>query len=81
MVEIIYQLCTEYVLRWKSNGVCKSKDKLLYTAFLHSIKISENRIEIKFDKDPLAVEQKNLLEKNCKFLYCLLIRCLAKKSY
>ena len=58
MVQIIYKLCTDYVLRWKSNGVCKSKDKLLYTAFLHSIKISENRIEIKFDKDPLAVEQK-----------------------
>ena len=29
----------------------------LYTAFLNIIKLSENRIGIKFDKDPLAVEQ------------------------
>ena len=36
---------------------------LLYTAFLHSIKLSEYRIRIKFDKDPLAVEQNNYLTK------------------
>ena len=33
------------------------------TAFLHSIKLSEYRIRIKFDKDPLAVEQNNYLTK------------------
>ena len=36
---------------------------LLYTAFLHSIKLSGYRIEIKFDKDPLALEQSNYLTK------------------
>ena len=35
----------------------------LYTAFLHSIKLSEHRIEKKIDKDPLAVEQNNYLTK------------------
>ena len=35
----------------------------LYTAFLHSIKLSGYRIEIKFDKDPLALEQSNYLTK------------------
>ena len=35
----------------------------LYTAFLHSIKLSGYRIEIKFDKDPLALEQNNYLTK------------------
>ena len=34
---------------------------MLYTAFLHSIKLSWYRIGIKFDKDPLAVEQNNYL--------------------
>ena len=40
-----------------------SKLKPLYTAFLHSIKSSEYRIRIKFDKDPLAVKQNNYLIK------------------
>ena len=30
----------DYVLSWKSNGVYNSKLKLLYTAFLHTIKLS-----------------------------------------
>ena len=46
---------TDYVLSWKSNGVFNSKLKALYTAFLNSIKRSEYRKTIKFDKDPLAV--------------------------
>ena len=29
----------------------------IYTALLHNIKLSECKIGIKFDKDPLAVEQ------------------------
>ena len=33
--------------------VYNSKLKPLYTAFLHSIKLSEYRIGLKFDKDPL----------------------------
>ena len=44
-------------------AVYNSKLKPLYTAYLHSIKLSGYGIEIKFDKDPLAVEQKNYLTK------------------
>ena len=35
----------------------------MYTAFLHSIKLSQYRIGIKPDKDPLAIEQSNCLTK------------------
>ena len=35
----------------------------LYTTFLKSIKLCEYRIGIKFNKDPLAVEQSNYLTK------------------
>ena len=48
---------------WKSKGVFNSKPKPLYIVFLHSIKPSEYRTGIKFDKDPLAVEQKNYMRK------------------
>ena len=41
----------------KSKGVYTSKLKPLHTTFLHSIKLSWYSIGIKFDKDPLAVEQ------------------------
>ena len=41
---------TDYVLSWKSNGVFNSKLKPLYTAFLNSIKLSENRIGINLIK-------------------------------
>ena len=54
---------TEYVLSWKSNGVFNSKLKPLYIAFLNNIKLSEYITGIKFDKDPLAVEQNNYLTK------------------
>ena len=37
--------------------------KPLYTAFLHSIKLFEYRIAIKFDKDTFAAEQNNYLSK------------------
>ena len=53
----------DYVLSWKSKGVYNSKSKPLYTAFVHSIKLSEYKIGIKFHKDPLAVEQNNYLTK------------------
>ena len=52
---------TDYVPSWKPKQVFNSKLKPLYTAFLNSIKHSEHRIGIKFDKDPLAVEQNNYL--------------------
>ena len=54
---------TDYVCSWKSEGVFNSKLKPLHTAFLNSIKLSEYRIGIKFEKDPLAVEQNNYLTK------------------
>ena len=50
---------TDYVLSWKSKGVYNSKLKPLYTAFLHSIKLFDYKMRIKFDKNPLAVEQNN----------------------
>ena len=46
---------TDYVLSWKLNGVYNSKLKPLYTAFLHSIKLSGYKMGIKFLKDPLAI--------------------------
>ena len=48
-----------------------SKLKPLYTAFLHSMKLSGYKMGIKFGKDPLALEQSNCASKilndyNCK---------------
>ena len=54
---------TDCVLSWKWKRLYNSKLKLLYTAFLPSIKLSEYRIGIKSDNDPLAVEQNNYLTK------------------
>ena len=56
-------LCIDYVLSSKSNGVYNSKLKPLFTSFLHSIKPSGYKMEIKFDKDLLGVEQNNYLTK------------------
>ena len=53
----------DYVLIWKSNDVYTSKSKLLHIAFLHSIKLSEYNTGIKFDENPLAVEQNNYATK------------------
>ena len=58
---------TDYVLSWKSKGVCNSKIRPFYSAFLHSIKLYKYRMEIKFDKDPLAVEENNYLTKIVMF--------------
>ena len=52
---------TGYVISQESNGVFNCKLKPLYTGFLHSIKLSRYKMGIKFDKDPLAVEQNNYL--------------------
>ena len=43
---------TNYVLSWKSKGVCTSKFKPLHTALLHRIKLSTYKVGIKFNKDP-----------------------------
>ena len=54
---------TVYILGWKSKEVYISKLKTLYTVFLHSTKSSGHRMGIKFDKDPLALDQNNYTTK------------------
>ena len=54
---------TDYIFSWKSNGVFHFKLKPLHAALLNSIKLSGDRIGIKFDKDPLAGKQNNYLIK------------------
>ena len=51
--EVTKEKGTDYGLCWKSSGLFNSKLKPLYSAFLHSIKLSDYRIGIKFHKDPL----------------------------
>ena len=46
---------SDYVISWKSKTVFNSKLKPLLTVFFNSIKLSEYKIGMKFDKDPLAV--------------------------
>ena len=62
---------TDYVLSWNSKRVYNSKRKRFYTAFLHSVKFSGYKTGIKFDKDPLAVEQNNYASKIIKCLHCM----------
>ena len=50
---------TDYLLRWKSNGVYTFKFKPFYTAFLHSIKRSGYKVKIKLNNDTLVEEQYN----------------------
>ena len=52
----------DFVLR-KSNGVYNSKLNSLYTAFLHSMKLSAYKMRIKFDEDPLAIAENTYLTK------------------
>ena len=44
----------DHVLSGKSKGVLNSKLMPFYAVFLHSIKLSEYKMGINFDKDPLA---------------------------
>ena len=63
MLELKKDEGTGYVFNWKSKGVYNSKLKPLYTAFLHSIKLSGYKMGINFYKDLLAVEQNKYLIK------------------
>ena len=54
---------SDYVISWKSKRVFNSKLKPLLTVFFNSIKFSEFKIGMKFDKDPLAAEQNKNLTK------------------
>ena len=49
---------THYILNWKSKGLYTSILFPKHSPFLHSVKFFGYEIGIKFDKDPLAVEQK-----------------------
>ena len=62
---------TDYILSWRSKGLYSSVLSPQHTAFLHSIKISENKMGIRFDKDPLVVEQSSYAIKivNAYILY------------
>ena len=51
------------VISWKWKGIFNSKLKPLFTVFFSRMKLSGHRMRIKFDKDPLAVEQNNYLAK------------------
>ena len=66
----------DYVITWKSKEAYTSKLKLFYATFLNSIHLFGYRMGIKFDKDPLPVEQNNYLTKIVNTF-----RCLARKSY
>ena len=55
---------TGHVVSWKAKEVFNSKLKSLYTAFLHSLKLAEYRIEIKFDQDSIAAERNDYLAKD-----------------
>ena len=57
MLELKKDKGTAYVVN--SKGVYNSKLKPLYTSFLHGITLSGYRMGVKFDKDPLTVEQNN----------------------
>ena len=63
MLELKKDKGTDHGLSWKSKGVYSSKLKPLCTAFLLSINLFGYKMQIKFDKDPLAVEQNNYLTK------------------
>ena len=63
MLELKKDKGADYVLSLKSKRVYTSKSKPLQTGFLYSIKLPEYKIGIKFDKDPLAVEQNNYATK------------------
>ena len=73
--------CTDYVLSWKSKGVFNSKFKPICTAFLHSIKLSEYRIGIEFDEDPLAIEQNNYLTKIVNFYIVYYLDAWSKVTF
>ena len=65
---------TDYVLSWKSKEVYTSKLKQLYTAFLHSMKLSGYKVRKKFDRDSLSIEQSNYATKilNAHIVYDLI---------
>ena len=50
MLELKEDKSTEYVVGWKSKGVCTSKFIPFYTGFLHNVKRFGYKIRIQFNK-------------------------------
>ena len=48
---------TEYIIGWKSKGVCNSKFISLHGAFLPKVKFFGNKIGIQFNNASLVIEQ------------------------
>ena len=64
MLELKEDKGTDYYIGWKSKGICASKLTPLYTALLHSIKLSGYRIRIQFNNSVLVVEQNDFATKD-----------------
>ena len=54
---------TDYVIIWKSKWLFTSTPSPLHIASLNIIKLFECKMRVKFDKEPLTVEQKNYATK------------------
>ena len=57
ILELKEDKSTEYVISWKSKGLCISKFNLLYTLFWYSIKLSGSRIRIQLGNSVLFAEK------------------------
>ena len=57
---------TEYVLGWKSKGLCTSKLTPLYTTFLQNVKRPGFKTEIQLNKRVLVAKQNNYVTKIVK---------------
>ena len=71
---------SEYVIAWKSKGLFETELYSLHNDFLHNIIQFRYKIRMKFNTTPLFIDKNNYVTKNCKCLYCLWFRLLAKKS-
>ena len=63
MLELKKDKGIDYVLSWKSKGICTFKLTLLYTTFLNNTKFFGYRAGIKLDNRVLVVEQNNYTSK------------------
>ena len=56
-------LSTEYIISWRSKGVCNSRLDALNSDFLPNIKKINEKIVIQFNNIPLFIEQNNYTSK------------------
>ena len=59
LLELQEDKSIQYVIGWKSKGVYTYKLTPLYTVFVHNIKLSGCKIEIRFNMIVFVVEQNN----------------------